>query len=143
MTTAGIALLFVSAIAIPQIHVAQAGAGASENAIASKRSAELSIVLTTESGKLTAGENAFCLSFHNARGEAAAVRDVTAGFYLLVGRIQEDVIKVQFSPTEAGRYCGNVSFGGQYYSPSNYYIFARYIDAQGKRRTVRLFASVK
>jgi hypothetical protein len=116
----------------------------SEKTIASKRLRTVAITFTNDSGKLTAGENRFCVLFHNLEtANSADVQNVTVDFRLLVGKIQEEPITAELTQDGVGRYCGRINIGRQYYAPSNYYVHVRYADATGKKRTVRFYLSVR
>jgi hypothetical protein len=128
---------------VAQLDAVPADSQASPTLIASKRNRDLMIELTS-TGKLTAGENSLCVVFKGTENNARVdMSDVTAEFFLLVGRIQERPIKAVLGPEGKGRYCGHLNFGRLYYSPSSYYVFVRYVDAAGKKRRTRLFVAVK
>ena len=61
---------------------------------------------------------------------------------LFRSKIEEESITSEISRDSAGRYCGYVDLGKQYYDPSGYYVLVRYIDADGKKKKDRLFLSV-
>jgi hypothetical protein len=116
----------------------------SEKTIASKRVRNVVIEFTNGSGKLTAGENRFCVLFYNLEtANSADVQNVRVDFRQQVGKIQEKPITAELTQDGVGRYCGRINLGRQYYSPSNYYVSVRYADATGKKRTVRFYLSVR
>lgn len=119
-------------------------AQASETTLASKRTKDLVIAITSSDGGLKGGDNSFCVLFHK-RGtdERVDVQNVRVDFTLLVGRIQEEPIKTQLTGDRAGRYCGRVNLGKQYYVPASYYAFVFYTDAAGRKKKERLFFSVR
>jgi hypothetical protein len=113
-------------------------------AIASGRARDLSIELSNENGRLRAGENDLCITFRTTEtGTLVDVRNVAAEFSLLVGRIEEKPIVAHLSQKGTGEYCGDIDLGRQYYSPSSYYVFVRYIDQTGSKRKKRLFVAVR
>lgn len=116
----------------------------SEMTVASKRTKDLVITITSADGRLKAGENHFCVVFQK-RGteELVDVHNVSVDFTLLVGRIQERPINGQLTEDEMGRHCGQVNLGKQFYVPASYYAFVRYTDGAGKKRKQRLFLSVR
>jgi hypothetical protein len=117
---------------------------ATERTISSKRAKDLGIVLMNEDGKLARGDNSFCLAFNRVEtGEPADVQNVSIDFRLLVGKIQETPIRVRLTQVSVGQYRGRANLGSQYYSPSSYYAFVRYIDLAGKKRKMRFFFAVK
>ena len=116
----------------------------SRTAIASGRAKDLFIELTNENGRLRAGENDLCITFQKTEtGGHVEVRNVVAEFSLLVGKIQEKPIVAHLSQKGTGEYCGEVDLGRQYYSPSSYYVFVRYIDPANNKRKKRFFVAVK
>ena len=119
-------------------------AQASETTLASKRTKDLVIAITSSDGGLKGGDNSFCVLFHK-RGtdEPVDVQNVRVDFTLLVGRIQEEPIKTKLTGDRAGRYCGRVNLGKQYYVPASYYAFVFYTDAAGRKEKERLFLSVR
>ncbi len=126
------------------LSVASHAAEIQEKTIATKRAGSMVITLTNETGKLTSGENHFCVLFQSAvPTDAIDIQDVTVDFRLLVGRIEEKPRTAHLSQSGAGRYCGLINLGLQYYSPSSYYAFVRYVDATGKKKSARLFLTVK
>lgn len=107
---------------------------ASETTLASKRTKDLVIALTSSQGGLKRGENSFCVLFQKAgTDEPVDVRNVRVDFTLLVGRIQEEPITTELTGDRAGRYCGHVNLGKQYYVPASYYVLVFYTDAAGRR----------
>ena len=115
-----------------------------EKTIASKRSGSLVVVMTNETGKLTPGENHFCVLFQSiSPASAIDVREVTVDFRLLVGRIEEVPIVTQLSPNGVHRFCGRIDLGRQYYRPANYYVFVHYVEATGKKKSTRLSLAVR
>ena len=111
--------------------------------VASRRTKDLVITITSADGRLKGGENSFCVAFQKRGTEAPVyVQNVGVDFTLLVGRIQEKSISSQLTEDQMGHYCGQVNLGKQYYVPASYYAFVRYTDGAGKRRKQRLFLSV-
>ena len=101
------------------------------------------ITITGSDGRLKDGENNFCVVFQKREtGEAVDLQKVSVEFALLVGRIEEEPIRVQLTGDRVGQYCGHVDLGKQYYVPASYYAFVVYTDATGKKRKERLFLSV-
>jgi hypothetical protein len=112
--------------------------------IATKKTKHVVTTLVNDAGKLKGGVNDFCVLFRDPETNSALdFQNVSADFRQLVGRIEEVPITVPLSKEEAGRYCGRVNLGRQYYSPSSYYAFVHYVTAIGKRKSSRLFVSVK
>ena len=102
------------------------------------------IALTNDTGKLTLGENHFCILFQ--RGSPAPaddIREVGVDFRLLVSRIKEEPITANLDQNGTDRYCGQINLGVQYYHPASYYAFVRYVEAAGKKKSARLFLTVK
>jgi hypothetical protein len=117
---------------------------ATETTLASKRTKDLVIAITSSEGRLKGGENNFCVLFQKtATDEPVDVRNVRVDFTLLVGRIQEEPIKTQLTEDRVGRYCGHVNLGKQYYTPASYYAFVFYTDAAGRKKKERLLLSVR
>lgn len=115
-----------------------------DKTIASKRTGSVVIVLTNDTGKLTPGENHFCVLFQGGRPtRAGTIREVSVDFRLLVGRIQEEPITAHLGQNGADRYCGLINLGSQYYRPASYYAFVRYVEATGKKKSMRLLITVK
>jgi hypothetical protein len=76
--------------------------------------------------------------------EPIDAQNVSVDFILLVGRIQEEPLRAKITQEAAGRYCGYVNLGTQYYSPSSYYAFVRYIDSTHKKNgKVRFLLTVR
>ena len=114
------------------------------SAVASKRTKNMVITITGSDGRLKGGENSFCVVFQKREtGEAVDLQKVSVEFTLLVGRIEEEPIRVQLTGDRVGRYCGHVNLGNQYYVPAGYYVFVLYTDVAGKKRKERLFLSIK
>jgi hypothetical protein len=112
--------------------------------IASKRTNQLVITITSPDGRLKGGENSFCVMFEKkGTREPMDVENVSVDFTLLVGRIQEEPIRAHLTKDQKGHYCGHVDLGKQYYIPASYYAFVFYTDASGQERKARLFLSVK
>ena len=117
---------------------------AAEEPIASKHTRELDVVLVNNSGVLTAGDNHICVLFTAAGTDRPAnVQDVRMKFTFHIGRNSGEPITAQLSRVEAGRYCGSVDLGRQYYDPANYYVEMRFTDALGKTRKISFWVSVK
>jgi len=115
-----------------------------DRTIASKRTGSMVVVLANDTGKLTPGENQFCALLQNGNPTRAAdIREVSVDFRLLVGRIQEKPMTAHLSQNGADRYCGLINLGSQYYRPASYYAYVRYVEATGKKRSTRLFLTVK
>jgi hypothetical protein len=115
-----------------------------EMTVTSKQTKDLVISIISADGRLKGGENRFCVVFQK-RGtqEPFDVRNVSVDFALLVGRIQEEPIRVQLTEDHTGGYCGQVNLGKQYYVPASYYAFVRYMDGVGMKRKQCLFLSVR
>lgn len=112
--------------------------------IASKHTKYLDIVLTNSSGRLTAGENRFCVLFKNAGTSTPAdVQDVSIEFRLRVGRSPGQPRAAHLSHDGAGRYCGHVDLGKQYYDPANYETVVRYCETAGRKKKIEFFVTVK
>lgn len=123
---------------------ALAASDVQEKIIAAKQSRNLVVTMMNEAGKLTAGENHFCILFKSDPPHVASeLHDVTVGFTLLVGRIAEAPVTTSLKQDGTGRYCGDVNLGRQYYRPANYRVFVRYIDAAGKKKSTDLSVAVK
>lgn len=76
-------------------------AGAAEKTITSKRTRTVAITLANDSGKLTAGENRFCVLFYNLEtANSADVQNVRVDFRQQVGRIQERPIAAELTPVQ-------------------------------------------
>ena len=118
--------------------------GIQEKTIASKRSGNLVVVMTNETGKLTPGENHFCVQFQSISPSTAInIQEASADFRLLVGRIEEAPITAHLSSNGAQNFCGGIDLGRQYYRPANYYVLVHYVEATGKKRSTRLSLAVK
>jgi hypothetical protein len=112
--------------------------------VTSKLTNDLVIRIASADGRLKGGENSFCVVFQKrGTGEPVDVQSVSIDLTLLVGRIQENPIRVQITEDQVGRYYGHVNLGKQYYSPATYYAFVRYTDGLRKKRKQRLFLSVR
>ena len=123
---------------------AQALSSSGERPIDSKRTNGMALVLTNDSGKLTAGENAICVLFRDiATAGPVDVQDVSLKFTLRVGRIAGGSIAVPLNRDRPGRYCGHVNLGRQYYDPARYYVEMRYVDTTGRKRKLSFWATVK
>ena len=119
-------------------------AGPSDKVIAARKTKHVVTTLVNKTGEFKGGVNGFCVLFTDPETKSALdFQSVRADFRLLVGRIEEVPITAGLSKEEAGRYCGQVDLGRQYYSPSSYYVFVSYIAATGKRKSTRLFVSVR
>lgn len=117
---------------------------AAEKPIASKHTKELDVVLANNSGVLTAGDNLICVLFTAAGTDRPAnVEDLSMRFTFRVGRNSGEPIPAQLNRIEAGRYCGSVNLGRQYYDPANYYVEMRFSDATQKTRKISFWTSVK
>ena len=116
----------------------------SDKVIATRKTKHVVTTLVNKTGKFKAGVNGFCILFTDPETKSALdFQSVRADFRLLVGRIEEVPITAGLSKEKAGRYCGQVDLGRQYYSPSSYYVFVRYTAATGKRQSARLFMAVR
>jgi len=115
-----------------------------EMTVASKRTKDLLISITSLDGRLKGGENSFCLVFQR-RGtlQPVDVLNVSVEFTLLGGRIYGRPIQGNVTEVQTGRYCGQVDLGNQDYGPASYYALVRYTIGAGKRRKQRLFLSVR
>jgi hypothetical protein len=112
---------------------------ATATTLASKRTKDLVIAITSSQGGLKGGENSFCVLFQKTgTDEPVDMRNVRVDFTLLVGRIQEDPVKTELTRDRVGRYCGHVNLGKQYYVPASYSVFVYYTDAAGRKRNERL-----
>jgi hypothetical protein len=116
----------------------------SDKTIISRRTGSVVIVLTNDNGKLTPGENHFCVLFQSRSPiRAGDIREVSVDLRLLVGRLQEEPITAHLNQDGPGRYCGHMNLGPQYYRPASYYAFVRYVEATGKKKSIRLMLSVR
>ena len=115
-----------------------------DKTIATKRIGSGFIMLTNDTGKLTPGENHFCVLFQN-RGPTPIVdiREVSVDFRFIIGRMQGKAIPARLIQDGTGRYCGDINLGPQYYHPAGYYAFVRYVETTGKKKTARLVVTVK
>ena len=112
--------------------------------VASKRNRDFAVLLSTTSDRLRAGDNPICVEFQGVNNRIPTVDKVLAiEFRQLVGRMEGSPIRAEMSPQRANRYCGTVHLGRQYYNPANYYVFVRYTDTLGKKRVIRLHASIQ
>lgn len=117
---------------------------AHEKTVTSTRKGSLVIALTNDTGKLTPGENHFCVLFQSVSPSTAIdIQEVSVDFTLLVGRIEEAPLTAHLSANGVFRFCGRIDLGRQYYHPASYYAFVRYVEATGKKTNVRLFFAVK
>lgn len=134
----------ISGRGLAELFPPRPAAQATETTVASMRTKDLVLMITSADGGLKGGENSFCLLFQKAgTDEPVDVRNVRVEFTLLVGRIQEEPIKTHLIEDRAGRYCGHVNLGKQYYVPASYYAFVSYTDAAGRKRKERLSLSVR
>lgn len=116
----------------------------SDKVIAMRKTKHVVTTLVNKTGKFKGGVNGFCVLFKDPETKSALdFQSVKVDFRSLVGRIEEVPITAGLSKEEAGRYCGQVNLGRQYYSPSSYYFFVRYTTATGKRQSARLFVAVR
>jgi len=137
-------ILTLSALVVVLSYASPVASQEARTAIASGRARELSIELSNETGRLRAGENDLCITFRKTEtGTLVDVRNVAAEFSLLVGRIEEKPIVAHLSQKRTGEYCGDLDLSRQYYSPSSYYVFVRYIDPANYKRKKRFFVAVK
>jgi len=137
-------ILILSALVVVLSYASPVASQESRTAIASGRAKDLFIELTNENGRLRAGENNLCIKFQKTEtGAHVEVRNVAAEFSLLVGKIEEKPIAAHLSYKGAGEYCGKIDLGRQYYSPSSYYVFLRYIDPANNKRKKRFFVAVR
>ena len=137
-------ILMLSALVVVLAYPSPLASQDTRTAIASGRAGDLSIELTNENGRLRAGENDLCLTFRKTETATLAdVRNVAAEFSLLVGKIEEKPIIAHLSLKGVGEYCGELDLGRQYYSPSSYYVFVRYIDPANNKRKKRFFVAVR
>jgi hypothetical protein len=115
-----------------------------EITVASKRTKDLVISITSSDGRLTGGENSFCVVFEK-RGtlQPADALNVSVEFSLLGGRIYGMPIKGKVTEIQTGRYCGEVNLHNQYYGPASYYALVYYKIGAGKKRKQRLFLNVR
>jgi hypothetical protein len=136
--------LFVVLILGETFAVASTPEDVREKTIASRRTGNLVIALANDIGKLTPGENDFCVLFQsNSSSAAIDIREVSVDFTLLVGRIHEAPITAHLSQNGADRYCGHIDLGPQYYRPASYYAVVRYVEVTGKKKSARLSLTVR
>ena len=139
-----ILVLLDATFVVAELLPARPAAHATETILASERTKDLVIAITSPGGGLRGGDNRFCVLFQKTGTEEPVdVRDVHVDFTLLVGRIQEEPIKTELTGDRVGRYCGHVNLGKQYYVPASYSVFVFYTDATGRKRKARLFLSVR
>lgn len=137
-------ILTLSALVVVLSYASPVASQESRTTIASGRAKDLSIELRNENGRLRAGENDLCITFQKTEtGTHVEVRNVAAKFSLLVGKIEEKPIVAHLSQKGTGEYCGDIDLGRQYYSPSSYYVFVRYIDPVNNKRKKRFFVAVR
>ena len=116
----------------------------SETTITSGRARDAVITITNADGRLRGGDNDFCVVFEKKETrEPINVQNVSVDFILLVGKIEEQPIRVRLPEVQRGRFCGHANLGKQYYVPASYYAFVLYTDTGQKKRKERLFLSVK
>jgi hypothetical protein len=105
--------------------------------IASKRTNGMTVMLTSESGGLNEGKNNICVSFQTIEGgQPVDASDVGIELTLRIGRNRGSPITAPLFEDAAGRYCGSLDLGRQYYSPATYDVVVRYVDASAKKRKV-------
>lgn len=122
----------------------QGGVHPTETIVASRKVRDMVVAITNADGRLSGGDNEFCVVFQKRETrEAVDVLKVATNFALLVGKIQEEPIKAQLVREQPGRYCGHINLGKQYYVPASYYVFVNYTDAGGQKRKERLSLVVK
>ena len=122
----------------------QVAVRSTERTVISKKVKDMVIAVTNANGRLSGGDNEFCVVFQKREmREPVDVLNVAADFALLVGKIQEEPIKAQLVRERPGRYCGHINLGKQYYVPASYYVFVNYTDTGGQKRKERLFLAVK
>jgi hypothetical protein len=106
--------------------------------IASKLTNGMTVMLTSESGGLNEGKNNICVSFQTIEGgQQVDVSDVGIEFTLRIGRNRGSLITALLIQDAAGRYCGSVDLGRQYYSPATYDVVVRYVNASARREKYR------
>ena len=128
---------------IAQVDAVQDEVHSNQVLIASKRTKDV-VIKITSAAELSEGDNGICVIFQTTRTNAPVdMREVTVEFSLLVGKIQERPISAVLNHEGTGRSCGHINLGRLYYSPSNYYVFVRYVDTGEAKRRTRLFVSVK
>ena len=137
-------LLFAASIFGETYVAASITADVPNKTIASKRTGSVVIALTNDAGRLKPGENHFCVLFQSGSPTRASdVGEVSVDFRLLVGRIEEKPVTAHLSQNGVDRYCGDINLGPQYYRPASYYAFVRYVGATGKKKSTRLFLTVR
>lgn len=133
-----IAVLVVSMLSLATTAVAGDGS------IASRRSHGLYVSLARDGGGFAAGSNEYCLSFTTAPARKPVdVKSIRVEFAQQVGRILERPIISPVVQLGAGRYCGSVDLGKQYYVPAFYRVTVHYSYATGKRKRCRFLLTVK
>jgi hypothetical protein len=116
---------------------------AGQTAIASKRHHDFYISLTSNSGKLVAGKNEYCVLLSRANnGALVYVENVLVEFAQQAGKIRESPRQSSLSRDNLGRYCGEVDLGRQYYQPAFYYVTIHYTDSS-KKRSCRFVLTLK
>jgi len=137
-------ILTLSALVVVLSYASPVASQEARTAIASGHARDLSIELSNENGRLRAGENDLCITFRKTETRTLVdVRNVAVEISLLVGKIEEKPIVAHLSQKGTGEYCGDVDLGRQYYSPSSYYVFVRYIDPASLKRKKRFFVAVR
>ena len=117
---------------------------AGNSTMASKQTDGMTVLLTSKSGRLSEGKNSICVVFQTIKsGQPVDVSEVGIEFTLLVGRNRGRPISVQLSLDAAGRHCGNVDLGRQYYFPTNYDVVVRYVDAAAKKKKLGFWLSLR
>src|SRR5579864_8133646 len=112
--------------------------------VVSGRKGRLVVDLASHSGTFVPYNNTLCVLFHDRTTTTPIeTHNVSVEFRQLVGRIQEVPIAADLRRENPGVYCGHVDLGRQYYVPSSYYVFVRFVTLDGRQRSVRLFISVK
>jgi hypothetical protein len=115
-----------------------------EMTVASKRTKDLVISITSSDGRLTGGQNTFCVVFEKrGRLQPVDALNVSVEFSLLGGRIYGKPIKGHLTEVQTGRYCGEVNLRNQYDGPASYYALVHYTLGAGKKRKQRLFLNVR
>ncbi|WP_263356597.1 hypothetical protein [Acidicapsa ligni] len=136
--------LFVMFILGETFVAASPAVNVPDKTIATKRARNMSIVLTNDTGKLTRGENHFCVLFQGGNPTSVSnIQGVSVDFRLLVGRLQEEPTTAHLRQNGVNRYCGDITLGSKYYQPSSYYAFVHYVEATGKKKSARLHVTVK
>lgn len=117
----GLIAMFLMTIFAGSILARQTTVPATEATVASKRTEDLTIRITSANGKMKGRDNSFCVVFQKRDTEEPVdVQNVSVDFTLLVGKIQERPIRAQLAGDRAGRHCGHVDLGKQYYVPASY-----------------------